>query len=574
MITNIPSRNQNTHRGDALRIISLGGFNDVNQNLFIYEFIPGGQENQSKLLLVDCGVGFPDANFLGVDLVIPDFRYLEDKRDRIVGLVITHGHEDHIGAFSFLEPLLPKNTPLFAPRLAAALISGKLAESSKGVRFTIVSEQKKIVLHPFELHPIHVTHSIPDTFHYAISTPLGVFYHGSDYKFDLDPLYGDPPNLQKIAYFGSQGIKCLLSDSLGADHPEYSLSERDLAENLETEIKNAKGRLFVTTISSNVNRWNQAITYSKRNNRKIVPVGLSVDKIIKLSQELGFITLAKDDIIPLDRAKNLPDRQLTFLTAGFAAQPGSALSKMVMGKHQIKIKEGDKVIFTSPDYIPGTTSGIYQMIDTLSKMGAEVVYGSKGNDPIHAGGHAGRKEQAILINLTSPAYLLPIGGNYRHVKQYQLMAQRMGYTTEQVLIPDPDQAVTFWSDGSVEMNTRIPQKQVLIDGLGVGDVGQTVLRDRKSLSENGVVTLVLIASLDNGAILSETQVITRGFVFEPQAKDVLAGIRRITEDAFRSSFAKPCNMEFIRQKVQVAVEEYILEATGREPLVLPMVVMV
>ena len=322
-----------------LKIISLGGFGKVTSNMFVYEL-------ENDILLVDCGMGFPTEDMLGIDILIPDISYLRDKMHKIRGLVITHGHEDHIGALPFILPRLPRSLPIFAPRLAAALAQSRLEEYGQTPLFKPVEEEKPIILGPFKLHPIHVTHSIRDTFHFAIETPLGIFYHGTDYKFDLAPLNDSPPNLKKIASFGTLGIKCVLSDCLGADKPEYSLPERALADLIDEEIKNAKGRVFVTTISSNLTRWGQAIDFSKKYSRKIVPVGFSVDRIIKLGRELGYINLNESDILPLDRAKNFPDKNLTFLVAGFAAQPDSALSKITMGKHRIKIKEGDKVIFT------------------------------------------------------------------------------------------------------------------------------------------------------------------------------------------------------------------------------------
>lgn len=558
-------------RGDALRIASLGGFNDVNQNMFVYEFLPGGNEKNSQIIILDCGVGFPESDFLGVDMIIPDTRYLEERRDRIIGMVLTHGHEDHIGALPFILPRLPRSLPIFAPRLAAALAQSRLEEYGQTPLFKPVEEEKPIILGPFKLHPIHVTHSIRDTFHFAIETPLGIFYHGTDYKFDLAPLNDSPPNLKKIASFGTLGIKCVLSDCLGADKPEYSLPERALADLIDEEIKNAKGRVFVTTISSNLTRWGQAIDFSKKYSRKIVPVGFSVDRIIKLGRELGYINLNESDILPLDRAKNFPDKNLTFLVAGFAAQPDSALSKITMGKHRIKIKEGDKVIFTSPDYIPGTTSGIYHLIDTLSQLGAEVVYGGPGKEAIHTGGHGGQIEHAILVNLTSPEYLLPIGGNYRHVKQYQLMAMSLGYKKEKVLIPETDQAVTFWENGSVDFHTRVPYRQVLVDGLGIGDVGESVLRDRQTLSQNGVVVVTMLVASDTTGLAQPPLITTRGFVFEKQSGGVIQGIEKITSDTFTKARSQPINLDFVRQQVQAAVEVYIYKETGREPMVLPLI---
>ncbi len=563
-----------TFPADALRIASLGGFNDVTQNLFVYEFIPQGKEDQSQILIVDCGVGFPESDFLGVDLIIPDTRYLEERKDRILGILITHGHEDHVGALSYVLPKIGKNIPIFAPRLAAALAESRLTEAGQHVKFNIVEEQKTINIGPFKIEPIHVTHSIRDTFHYLIATPMGNFYHGSDYKFDLKPLNEPPPNLRRIAELSTKGVNCLLSDCLGADHEEYSVSESSLAEMIDNHIKSSKGRVFVTTISSNIDRWSQAITASKKYGRKIVPLGYSVQRIIKLAQELSYIDLKKSDIIDHRRASNFSDNKLTFLVAGFAAQANSALSKIVMGKHQVKVKSGDKVIFTAPDYIPGTTSGIYKLIDILSKMGAEVIHSGSTKDTIHVSGHGSQIEQALLINLTNPKCLLPIGGNYRHVKKYEIMAQKMGYKPNQILIPEPDQAVTFWADGKVDFNTRVPQRQVLVDGLGVGDVGHIVLRDRRTLSQNGIVIITMLVDTETADLVSEPYVTTRGFVFEKEAKSVLIEIKKTAQKKFQESRSKPINLDFVRQTVQGAIEDQVYKKTKRQPMVLPLIIRV
>jgi len=296
-----------------------------------------------------------------------------------------------------------------------------------------------------------------------------------------------------------------MSDCLGADHEGFSPSESSIAEKFEHDIKTAKGRVFVTSISSNVVRWGQAIDYAKRAGRKIVTVGFSVIKAIDIAKELGYINLTDADLIPSERVKNFADNKLIFLVAGFAGQSNSALSKMVMGKHQIKIKSGDKVIFSSPDYIPGTTSDIYDMIDTLSKMGAEVVYGEE--QEIHVSGHAYQKEHAILIDLVRPKYLLPIGGNYRHVKSYFTMAKTMGLKDEQFINPDSDSVVTFYSNGTYDIKTHNPIRKVLIDGLGIGDVGTSVLRDRKVLAEDGMFSVVVMVNKETGAMVKEPVVL-------------------------------------------------------------------
>ena len=556
---------------DQFRICSLGGFGDVTQNMFVYEYAANGNWDHSQIIIVDCGVGFPEEDAFGVDLQIPDTKYLEDKKDRILGIFITHGHEDHIGAIRYILPIIGKNIPVYAPKLASAFIEAKLAENNVRANLTVYLDNQSFTKGPFTVEPIRVTHSIPDTFHLAITTPIGVFYHGSDFKFDLFPLDGKHADLPKIAEIGRRNVICLLSDCLGSDHEGYSPSERTIAENFEYEIKTAKGRVFVTSISSNIVRWGQAIDYAKRSGRKVVVVGFSVDRAINIAKDFGYLNLTDADIVDVERVKNFADNKLIFLVAGFAGQPESALAKMVMGKHRIKIKSGDKVIFSSPDYIPGTTGGIHTMIDNLSKMGAEVVYGEK--EELHVSGHGYQKEHALLIRLLNPKYLCPIGGNYRHIKSYQAMAKTMGMDESAFITPDFDSAVTFTNNGTkVDVGFHIPMRKVLIDGLGIGDVGTTVLRDRKSLAEDGMFSVVLLVDTIHNKLAKDPVVLSRGFVFVKENTDLINYLRDETKAKFLEAAGNPINLDYVREQVQGHLENLILEKTGRQPMVLPLVI--
>jgi ribonuclease J len=559
--------NSNT---DLVRISSLGGFGDVTQNMFVYEFIPGGDVSRSQIIIVDCGVGFPEEDAFGVDLQIPDTHYLEDKKDRILGIFITHGHEDHIGAIRFILPILGQNIPIFAPKLAAAFIESRLAEVNIRANITVYEDSIPIQKGVFTVDPVRVTHSIPDTFHFGITTPIGIFYHGSDFKFDVFPLDGKGVDFAHIARIGERKVLALMSDCLGSDKEGWSPSESSIAENFRHEITTAKGRVFVTSISSNIVRWSQAIEYAKSVGRKIVIVGFSVDKAINIAKDLGYLTLNDTDIIPPERIKNFPENKLIFLVAGFAGQPDSALGKMVMGKHRIKIKSGDKVIFSSPDYIPGTTSNIYNMIDILSKMGAEVVYGEK--EELHVSGHAYQKEHALLINLVKPKYLLPIGGNFRHLKSYQGVAEKLGYSEDKIIMPDFDASATFHSNGTIDTSFHISIRKVLIDGFGIGDVGTTVLRDRKLLAEDGMFSVVLLLNKETGQLEKDPVILSRGFVFVKENTDLINYLKEEVVAKFNESTSVPANFDFIREQIQAHIEQIIYEKTGRQPMVLPLVI--
>jgi ribonuclease J len=567
--TNNPVREFKSNN-DSVRVISLGGFGDVTQNMFVYEYIPNGDLSKSQIIIVDCGVGFPEEDIFGVDLQIPDTHYLEDKKERIAGIFITHGHEDHIGAIRFVLNLLGKNIPIFAPRLAAAFIQEKLVEYNLKPNLNIYEDSQIMQRGVFSVDPVRVTHSIPDTFHLAITTPIGTFYHGSDFKFDLFPLDNKYADFNHIARIGDKKVLCLLSDCLGADHEGYSPSEYTIAQNFKRQIIDAKGRVFVTAISSNIIRWSQAIEAAKSNGRKIVVVGFSVEKAIKIAKELGYLSLQENDILPIERAKNFPDNKLIFLVAGFAGQPESALSKMVMGKHRIKIKAGDKVIFSAPDYIPGTSTNIYNMIDILSKMGIDVSYGDK--EELHVSGHGYQKEHALLISLVKPRYLLPIGGNYRHIKSYFSVAEKLGYKQDQFITPDYDGTVTFRQNGTFDTNYHVTLKKVLIDGLGVGDVGVTVLRDRKTLAEDGMFSIVLLVDVQKGQLYKEPIVLSRGFVFVKENTDLIDYLKQEVKNKFKQAVSVPANVDYIREQIQGHIEQIIMDKTGRQPMVLPLVI--
>ncbi len=560
----------NNQSNDALKIVSLGSFGQVTQNMFVYEFAPGGNFAQSQIIIVDCGVGFPEEDEFGVDLQIPDTTYLEDKKDRIKAILITHGHEDHIGAIRFVLPILGQNIPIYAPKLATAFIQDRLLEVGLKAKINTYDRNSIIRLDSFFIKPVAVNHSIPDTFHLSIKTPLGVFYHGSDFKFDFFPIDGKHADYEAISRVGNdENVVCLLSDCLGADHQGFSPSERTIADNFEHEIKTAKGRVFVTSISSNILRWKQAIEYGKRNGRKIVIAGFSVDKAIKIAQELGYIKLDKQDIVPMDSIKNFRNNQLIFLVAGFAGQPTSALSKIIMGKHKIKISKGDKVIFSSPDYIPGTTAAIYTMIDNLSKTGAEVAYGK--DEELHVSGHGYQKDHALLISLLRPKYILPIGGNYRHIRAYQSMCQNLGRTDDQFILPQPDETVIF-QHGHFNTSQKINLKKVLIDGFGVGDVGTSVLRDRRTLAEDGMFSVVLLVDTKHGKLVKDPVILSRGFVFAKENQKLLDMLKAIVTEKFKEYAGNPINVEFVRQKIQGHLEESIYKQTGRQPMILPLLI--
>ncbi len=438
---------KNSQDKKRLKIISLGGFGNVTQNLFVYEY-------QNNILVVDCGVGFIEKRTQKTEIIVPDFNYLLQNKEKIRGIVITHGHEDHMAGLPFLLPRLKRNIPLYASRLTAALIEEKLKEYELINKVNLIDSESHLNLGPFSLNFVYITHSIPDTFHLIIHTPVGVIYHGSDFKFDWTPVMGRQTEVGKIALVGQNGVDLLLSDSLRSEKSGYTLSERLIEESFEREIRDCQGKFFVTTMSSNVSRWQQAINVMLAHKRKIVIVGRSVEKVVNIAQKMGYLNIPKAALVPIKKIKYLKSSQLGFLVSGCQAQTGSALEKIVYGERKdITIQPGDKVVF-SADYIPGNEIAIHSLIDKLSYLGADVSY-SEISEDIHVSGHGSQADIALLINLVKPQWLLPIGGAPRQMKQFALLAQKMGFSGEKILLPAKNQIIEMTSEGRVRLGNKI-----------------------------------------------------------------------------------------------------------------------
>jgi len=432
---------------EVLKIISFGGFGNVTQNLFVYEY-------QGQLLMIDCGVGFVEKLHRKTELVVPDFNYLLQNQDKIKAIIFTHGHEDHIAGLPFFLTKVKKPIPIYASRWSAALIEEKLEEYHLHAKINIVDSQSHLDLGPFKIDFVFITHSIPDSYHLVIRTPVGLVYHGSDFKFDWTPVTGKQSEVGKIAQFGHEGVTLLLSDCLRSENAGYTLSEQMIEESFEREIRDCRGKFFVTTMSSNVSRWQQALNVIAAHRRRAVVVGRSVEKVVSIAVRLGYLKLPPGVVIPLKKAGGFLPQQLAFLISGSQAQSGSALEKVVRGEHrQIKIKPGDKVVF-STDYIPGNEIAIHHLIDRLSYLGADVSY-SEISDDIHVSGHGAQADLALLISLTRPKWLLPIGGAFRQMKQYALLAQRMGFEEKQILLPEKSQTIELRADGQVRFGPKI-----------------------------------------------------------------------------------------------------------------------
>ncbi len=547
-----------------LKIISLGGFGDVTKNMFVYE-------TEADIIIVDCGVGFPKEEMLGVDLVIPDISYLADKKDKIRAIFLTHGHDDHIGALPYILPQLNVHLPIFAPRWAKALVEDKLSEFGIIPNIEEVSEGKRVNVGTFSVEFIKVTHSIPDTLHLVIKTPIGIFYHAPDFKLDLHPVMGQPTNQDLVRKVGSEGVVCMLSDSLRSENPGFTPPEAKLEEVFEEEIKSCRGKFLVTTMSSNLSRLKQAIDVSIRNGRKVVLVGRSVEKNIEIGTKLKYIDFPKDTFIPRKIIGRFPPQGLTLLVAGSQGQLGSGMDRLVSGEiEQIKIKPGDKVVF-STDYIPGNENAIYNLIDNIYRQGADVAY-SDVRGIVHVSGHGSQGDLSKLMEMVKPKYLVPIGGNFRHMIAYKKLAMKNGFAENQILVKDGGEIIEFNEKGLVPTKANIQIGQVMVDALGVGDVGNVVLRDRKILSEEGIVVAILPLKEHTSQLDSDPEIISRGFVYIKENLELLAETKTGIRRALTTIKGAVGDHRLIRERVQDFLEKFFFDKTGRRPMVLVVII--
>lgn len=546
---------------ENLKIISLGGFGQVTNNMFVYE-APGGD-----ILIVDCGIGFPSQEMFGVDLLIPDVSYLEPKKNKIRGIILTHGHEDHTGALPFVLPRLGR-IPVFAARLTAALVREKLAEYGIGADINEIDSDKVLGLGEFTVSFARVTHSIPDTLNVFIRTREATIFHASDFKFDWTPPDGKFSEVGKIAKAGESGVDLLLSDSLRSERVGTTPSESTLSEMFDRELAQTPGKFIMTTMSSNISRIQQLIDAALSHGRKVGFVGRSIQENVEVATKLGYMKIRESDIVPPQEFRKHPDGKLALVVAGAQAQPGSALEKIALDEHKfVKIKEGDRVVF-STDYIPGNEVAIHALIDTLTRRGATVSY-QEITDNLHVSGHASRDELALMIALTHPRYLLPIGGTVRHMKQYKLLASAMGYGKDKILLPEGGQVVRV-GRGFAQVSGLVDIRAVMVDALGVGDVGPVVLRDRKVLASEGVVVVVIQMERATGKISGEPDLVTRGFVFAKKHEEFLRfAASELKKELLRKKWG---DGRLVREIIVDFLERFFFEETGRRPMILPVVV--
>lgn len=554
-----------------VRFIPLGGIVGVTKNMYVYEIYK--DDIIKDILIVDCGIGFPQEKELGVDFVIPDISYLKDKIDKIRAIVLTHGHEDHTSALPFHYQDLGA-PQVFASKLTSVFVKNRFKEFNINVNIQEIKYNQGYKFGDFGVEFISITHSIPDTCHILIKTPVGNIYHGADFKFDLTPPYGNPPDFYKITKAGRDGILCLLSDCLGAEREGLTLSESIVQQTFEDEMRKTKGIFIMTTFSSNISRIRQCVEAAKKFNRKIIFLGRSMRDNTRLATEIGYLPIPQNLIAKEDEIKKLPSNKLCLIVAGSQGQYDSALSKLAIGQNKnIKIKAGDKVIFSS-DPIPGNEAEVYALIEELVAQGADVIY-SDIQEQLHASGHGSQEDLKLLMRFASPKYLIPIGGTIRHQRQYQKIAIDLNYNRENVFLLNEGDTVWFVKN-KASKGDPIDTKNIYVDAYGIGDVGNLVLRDRKSLSSEGIVVSVLV--LDKmGHLVTRPYLQSRGFVFVEKEQDLFNKAVQVIERVLkpkRDKIIEVTDFNNLKREVAKNLEEFFYEERGRRPLIVVDVIQV
>ncbi|MBI2196250.1 ribonuclease J [Candidatus Daviesbacteria bacterium] len=545
-----------------LRIIPLGGVGDVTKNMYVYEC-------GNDIIIVDCGVGFPDDAMPGVDLVIPDISYLRDKINRIRGIIITHGHEDHIGSLPYIWPEI--QAPIYTQRLTAGFIRAKFTEHNlPKEKIVEMKIDQKLDLGNFKVSFYQVSHSVPDSTGIVIKTPQGTIIHQADFKIDWTPVSGQVTDVGTVARLGSEGVRLLLIDCLRVDKPGFNKSEKSIEDSFEKAALETPGKLLITMTSSNVSRMQQAINVAAKLNRKVAVVGRSFENNFQVARDLGYLSVPPAVMIAPDVISSFAPQKLMVLIAGAQGQSDSSLVRAANEEHkQVILKEGDSVVF-SADPIPSTESAQSALIDSLSRLGLNVYYSAVTSD-LHVSGHAALEELRLMINLIKPKSLFPIGGTFRHMEAFSKMAVDMGYDKKQLLEAEDGDILEIKGE-DIKITGKVDVQNVYVDGLGIGDIGHVVLRDRQKMSEEGVVVVVVSVDQHTGKLVSEVDIISRGFVFEEMAKELLSEAKTVVKDALQKHTHKTADWRFIRRIIEDALDKFFHQATERRPLILSVVV--
>lgn len=556
--------NKNTpRRKTPVKIIPLGGLNEIGKNFTLIECA-------NDIIVVDCGIAFPDAEMLGVDLVIPDYSYAEANKDRIRGIVITHGHEDHIGGLPYF--LKKINVPVYATRLTVGLIEGKLAEHGLlgSVKLNVVTPRQTVKFGCMAVEFIRVNHSIPDAVGLAFHTPAGVIVHTGDFKVDYTPIEGGIIDLARFAELGSRGVLALMADSTNAERPGYTMSEKKVGESFEKLFTQAEGkRIIIATFASNVHRVQQIVDNAVRSGRKIAISGRSMVNVIGKGIELGYLKAPKDIFIDIELCDSYPPEKVVLVTTGSQGEPMSALTRMAMNEHKkVSITPNDFIIISATP-IPGNEKFVTRVVNELMKSGATVVYEAMYD--VHVSGHACQEELKLMLSLVKPKFFIPVHGEYKHLAKSKKLARTIGFDEKNIILGNLGSVIE--TDGvDMKITSQVQAGAVLIDGLGVGDVGSIVLRDRKHLAQDGLIIAVATVNRQTGEILSGPDIVSRGFVYVRESEELIENAREILKTSLQKSLdTNVREWNAIKMKMKDNLSDYIYAQTKRRPMILPII---
>ncbi len=551
---------KNIKKPASVKIKFLGGINEIGKNLTLFEF-------NDEMIIIDCGMSFPDADMPGIDYVLPDITYVERNKNKIKAVFITHGHEDHIGGLPYL--LKTVNVPVYCTCLTAGLIQGKLKEHRmlNKCRIEVIKPGDFVNVGEFSVEAIHVNHSIPDALSFAVKCAAGVIVHTGDFKIDNTPIDGGVIDLPKFAQLGNEGVLALLSDSTNSERAGYTPSEKNVGETLEMLFRKAEGkRIIVASFASNIHRIQQIVDSSAKMNRKIFLSGRSLENATKISMELGYLNVPDGLILSIDKLKNYRDEDVVIITTGSQGEPMSALSRMSLGDHKkVSIDSNDFVII-SANPIPGNEKMVANTINELMKLGAEVIY--EKSLGIHVSGHAAQEEQKLILNLLRPRYFIPVHGEQKHLRRHELTARSVGIPKENIIVPELGSVIEL-SEKYIDASASVPVGRVYVDGTGVCDVGKTILKDRKNLSTDGIVIVTAVTDAYSGELVVPVEVQSKGFAFDSTSKELTSFVSGVCDKVFYD-YVRSVNMDVyaLKTKLKDSIAKAIADKTRRNPIII------
>ncbi len=544
-----------------IQIISLGGLGEIGKNMTAIRY-------QDTIIVIDAGLMFPEEELLGIDIVIPDITYLLENKEKVKAVLLTHGHEDHVGALPYL--LKEMNVPVYGSRLTLGIVEGKLKEHDlSNLNLHVVKPRDTLKLGPFEVEFFRVSHSIPDAMGIAINTPLGIILHTGDIKLDQTPVDGQVVDFRKLAELGEKGVLVMLSDSTNADKPGFTMSEKVVGNTFDDLFGKCEGRIIVTTFASNVHRIQQVICTAQRYGRKVSVVGRSMVNNMKISHELGYIDMPDGILIEMEEINNYPPHEVVIVTTGSQGEPMSALTRMATADHRwVNIETGDTVIISATP-IPGNEKLVAKTVDLLFRQGAEVIY--EKTMGVHVSGHASQEELKILLNLIRPRYFIPVHGEYRHLMKHAKLAESLGIPRSRIFVAENGQIIEVGKK-KASISGKVTAGKILVDGFGVGDVGNIVLRDRKQLSQDGIMIVVVTINKEGGEVVAGPDIVTRGFVYVRESEELIEDARERVREALDICTKKNISeWAVIKAQVRERLGKHLYEKTGRRPMILPII---